>query len=288
MLREFCSRVGFDPECTEVLLSAVEALGSALEKAVERYLADERLKAIDAVAALPAEEVGIADKTRDAAFVLLAFFRERDAFLRDCGEEVYYDTARDLVWKTRECKMRYGYYGTAAITWHNLLLRRTLFALGRLQFHTVPFYPEIYVGKRRTVMHGDPVIKVHIPSSGRITEEECLESYRRAYRFFRDRFDTDEIPFICFSWLLDPELSERMPEGGIAAFAAPYRIFDCKDDPESLDLWRVFGHLADGDKSSLPRDNRLRAILADRIESGGCMRSGYGIFLHNGEKPIEC
>lgn len=287
MLRAFCDRLGFDPECTEVLLFAVKALGPSLDEAVSRYLAAEELKAADVTATLPAEAVGLPQRTADAAFTLLAFYREREAFLSVCDEEVYLDTARDLVFKTRECHTRFGHWGTAAITWHDLLLRRTLFTLGRLQFHVVPFYFDCYAGKRRTVRAKDLTVKVHIPSSGKLTAEDCLEAYRRAYRFFRHRFEGDLIPFVCFSWLLDPDIAAAMPGGGIAAFASHYTVFNCKDDPENRDLWRVFGAAADA-HGPLLRDNRLRAMLADRIEAGGCMRIGYGIFLHDGKAVIEC
>lgn len=287
-MREFCSRVGLDPECTEALLSAVAAMGPSLDDAVSRYLMTPDLSAADAVSAVAdlAEERGLSPYTRDAAFALLAFYREKSDYIAAYGEEIFYDSARDLVWKSRECHRRYGVHGTVSLSWHDKILRRTVFALGRLQFHAVPFDLDGYEGKHLSVKRGDLVVKAHIPSSGRLTEEECLDAYRRAYRFFRPLFSDDIIPIACFTWMLDPELLSEVPGGGIATFASHYTVFATRDDPKNLNFWRIFGKDAEA-FDELPRKTRLQAALADRFKRGGCMRIGYGIFAHDGENILK-
>lgn len=288
MLREFCGRVGLDPECTEALLSAVASLTPSLDAAVEQFLANPEQSAAEAAATVadPAEAACISPYTRDAAFALLAFYREKERYIAERGEEIFYASARDLVWKTRECYRRYGVHGTASLPWHGRILRREIVALGRLQFHAVPFDLDGYEGGCLSLKRNDLVVKVHIPSSGRLTEEECLDAYRRAYRYFRPLFRTDILPITCITWMLDPELLEEVPGGGLAAFASHYHIFKTREDPDNLNFWRIFGKNRDA-FDVLPRETRLQAALADRFARGGCMRIGYGIFAHDGEKIIK-
>ena len=154
-LQAFCERLSFPEEYTIALTGAITRLGEELSATVSGFLADPRRSAADATAALAAsaDALGIHPYTRDAAFVLLAFFCQKEEFIRECGEEVYYDTAKDLLWKLRECHTRYGIVGTVSIGWYNILLRRKLLTLGRLQFHTVA-YPEDYEGKHGEIKTG--------------------------------------------------------------------------------------------------------------------------------------
>lgn len=289
-MKNFCDRIGLDEAFAPVILSAANRLGTELDTAVSTFYStpDMNAEAASALLADTADAAGIAPYTRNAAFVLRAFFLSKEDFLAECGkdEEIYYSTARDLVFKVRECYRRYGIIGTTAISWHTHLLRRKILALGRLQYHIVPFHPEFCRTEHLSLRHGDPVIKMHIPSSGKLTEGDCLDSYSRAYRYFRPHFTSDIVPFTCFTWMLDPAIAAAIPDGGIAAFASHFTIFDCKDDPKNQDLWRVFGRDYAPDEP-LPRTTRLQAHLADRIEGGGCMRTGFGAFGYDGTDILK-
>ncbi|MBO7761715.1 MAG: hypothetical protein J6T24_02855 [Clostridia bacterium] len=284
-MEQFCQRLGLSAEQTSVLLSTVSTLEAPLGDAVERYLADTKLTAPDAAALLYGVREDIHPYTKNAAFVLSCFFRDRESFIAECGEEIFYDTARDLLYKLQECERRYGIVGSSAISWHNLLLRRSILTLGRLQFHTVAFPFDDYRGVSHSVKKGDTIIKMHIPSSGKLREEDCLDSYRRAYRYFRPQFDSDVIPFACFSWLLAPELRVELAGGGIAAFSSHFTIFRVSDIPENGDLWRVFGKDYT-DPREMPRGTRLQAVMADRVARGEAMQCGYGLFAHDGERVL--
>lgn len=285
-LTQFCKAIGLDPDFIPPLLGAVRRLGAPLTEAVDRYLADRTLaaNAVTETLAPLAEGAGIHAYTRDAAFTLLASYRQKEDFIAEYGEEIFWGAACDLVWKMRECHRRFGIVGTCSIAWHHKLLRQEYFSLGRLQFHLDPIHCDIDVGGIR-LKKGDTVVRIHIPSSGKLTEELCLDAYRRAYRHFRRHFESDVIPFYCCTWMLDPYVPAAVPGGGLSAFAAPFTLFDVKDDPSNLNFWRIFGKEYK-DPAEMPRESRLQIAIADRYAAGECMKIGYGVFLFDGEKVV--
>ena len=263
-----------------------------LDRLVAAYEGDASVKITDLTRPLDAAaaEVDVHPYTVDALFVATAFYAMRERYTARYGEEVFLDTARDLVWKLRECRDIYRTVGTRAASWHDLLLRCKIFALGRLQFHTVPFpLPAVKI-KSGDLVTGQKVIKLHIPSSGKLGREECLDAYRRAYRFFKHEFDSERIPFVCFTWMLAPRIARGYrPGSNLAGFYEDFEVFDVKDDPSEGDFWRIFGFpYHEGlDPATLPRDTALRAHVADIYAAGGGMQFGYGAFYHDGDNIIK-
>ncbi|MBQ2719072.1 MAG: hypothetical protein IJF73_03285 [Clostridia bacterium] len=289
----FAEELGFSAEQTERLRTAYKALATvggdiALSEAVRDFFPIGSITGDEVLVRMRpyCEAAGVHEYTAAALYVLANFLFQREEYVAAYGEEIFLDSARDLLYKVRELETADGITGTCSLNWFFNFLRRELFALGRLEFHVVGFnYPALTIGEH-TIRKGDPVIKVHIPSSGRMTGEECLDAYRRAYRHFRHRFSDDVIPFICYTWLLDPEISEKMPDGGIAQFASAYTTFDSIVHEDDDDIWRVFGKRYT-DYSLLPRGNRLQRLLADRLQAGGHFVSGRGAFFHDGESVVN-
>lgn len=260
-----------------------------LENALCDYFADKSKRAPDVVAALSdiADKAGIHILTLNALFVMRGFLMIRDEYIKKYGEEIYHATAGDLSYKINECIGTDSVIGITAISWSHLLLRETIFMLGRLQFHIVSFPLDLYEANGHTIHKNDPIIKIHIPSAGKLTEELCFDAYRRAYRFFKDQFKDDVIPFMCSSWMLYERNLEFFPEGGnLARFMTDFDIVENHELPENADLWRVFGKRYT-DFSELPRDNRLRSAMADYLLAGNSMGYGIGIFFHDGKNIIK-
>lgn len=284
----FCQRVGFRPNVTAVFTDAMRALSDlhedkALTAAAEAFLADPAMHARDAAATLPslAERIGSSPYTLNALFIMKVFLLGKEPYVARVGEEVFWDTAADLVCKTDECIASDGAVGTFDLSWFHLLMRGTILALGRLQYHTVPFRMESYEGHGLTIKRGDPVINIHIPSSGKLTAEACFDSYRRAYRHFKPEFSGEVLPFVCHSWLLYKRNGEFFPAGSnLARFMTDFEILDSYPD-DSHDVWRVFGKRYT-DYSALPRNNRLQSALADFLQAGNSLGHGYGFFAHDG------
>lgn len=91
--------------------------------------------------------------------------------------------------------------------WH---FRMKLFKIGRLQFNMngAKFDAPEY-GLRK----GDPVIDMHIPASGPLLKEECVQSVAMAREFFAKFYPEYHFDcFTCSSWLLWEGLSEYLGE----------------------------------------------------------------------------
>ena len=290
----FCREVGIPEDHAAFFADAYNALlksgGAAkLDEAVAAYLADKSKKAPEVAESLApiASEAGVHQLTLNALFVILAFIGLRDSYVEKYGEEIYRDTAGDLVNKIRECIQVEEVIGITAISWYQLLLREVIFALGRLQFHIFPFPREIYEKNGHVIRKDEPIIKMHIPSSGKLTADLCFDAYRRAYRFFKSHFEGDVLPFMCTSWMLYERNLEFFPEGGnLARFMSDFDIIENGENPDHPDLWRIFGKKYT-DFTELPRDNSLRAAMADYLLAGNPMGHGFGVFFHDGENIIK-
>lgn len=174
-------------------------------------------------------------------------------------EEMFRESFADLLWKSRECRQRFGVWGSAAASWTWGFFELRIFALGRLQFE-----PLEYAGR--------PALNVHIPSSGPLRRPDCLDSYARAREFFgHGRFVVD-------SWLLHPVCRALRPDSGIRQFMEDYELQFVTDDPEFLDVWNIFGVPWEGDAEKLPADTSLRRIWRDYLLAGGRPGRGFGLY----------
>lgn len=292
-LLSFAEELRFPREQCAVLADACRALAAAggeaaPAEAARAFLADKSMKAADAAKELPAwaERIGVSPYTLNALFILEVFLLGREEYIARYDEEIFRTTAADLVCKTAECIASDDAVGTFDLPWFHLLMRGEIVGLGRLQYHIVPFRMESYEGHGLTLKAGDPVINIHIPSSGKLTEEMCFDSYCRAYRHFKPQFEGEILPFVCHSWLLYKRNSEFFPEGSnLSRFATDFEILDSYPD-DSHDVWRIFGRRYT-DFSNLPRTTRLQAALADFLAAGNSLGHGYGFFAHNGERIVR-
>ena len=290
----FCREIGY-PEDRAVFFDdayrTVCAAGceSALSDVVRAFFAEKAKRTTDFLPALDeiAAKSGVHALTVQALFVMSAFLAMREEYTEKYGAEIFHDSAADLVCKTEECVKSNKVIGITTLSWFNVFLRCDLFSLGRLQFHIVPFRQPSYEGHGLSLREGDPVINIHIPSSGRLTEEGCFDAYRRAYRFFRHRFTGDILPFVCSSWMLYERNLEFFPAGGnLVRFMTDFEILANTEDAENKNLWRIFGEQPT-DYTNLPRDTKLRAALADYLQAGNTMGYAYGVFAHDGEKILK-
>ncbi len=126
---------------------------------------------------------------------------------------------------------------------------------------------------------GDDQIDVHIPSGGKLSVEECTDSYRRALELLPKLYPDRRLPvFTCWTWLLDPALKTMLgPESNIIRFQNPYRLVPLAgNEKQCYDL--VFGD-PEIDITKAPRDTYLQRAIADYVTSGGRMCQARGIIL---------
>jgi hypothetical protein len=73
----------------------------------------------------------------------------------------------------------------------------------------------------------DPVLSVHIPAGEKLTPELCEESYKRSAEVISKCFPEFRFKaFVCFSWLMDPQLADMLPpDSNIVTFQNKYMRF---------------------------------------------------------------
>ena len=126
---------------------------------------------------------------------------------------------------------------------------------------------------------GDPVINLHIPSSGSLLYEDALDSYMQAARFCGKYFAGDVIPFQCETWLLYPRVNQLLPDGNMRRFTADFDVRMAGIDPRQDDRWRVF-HVPNSTPITEYEENTsLQRNLKAWLMEGNNMGIGVGCFF---------
>ena len=183
-------------------------------------------KRILAILSDAAERLGVPRYTMVLYALLCATERLCECW-REMGipEEIIKDNLKDFRVKNDECHMFTGIYGSFSDGWLIGWFKRGRFTFGRLQFEITTLLPdEAQIGGRE-FKKGDSVIGVHIPRFPEpFTPEARLASYKAAYKFFRESFEDDLLPFICGSWLLFSALRQTpLPLQMSSSLSAPTR-----------------------------------------------------------------
>lgn len=222
-------------------------------------------------------------------------------FVLECGlklpglyEEAGYDVALaydllcDLKYKLDECRKLHGVMGTHTWPWYLGHFRLERFALGRFQYNPAEWkWDEPYTFGDYTLKQGDPIYRMHIPSSGPMPREARMDSYRRAHAFLKH--EGDILPIICETWLLYEANRGIFAEGSnLYDFMDDFDIFQSYEkDAQFPDAWRVFYKEYNGDTSILPRDTSLQREYIKWLDAGKKIGCGIGVILFDGERIIN-
>lgn len=209
-------------------------------------------------------------------FLVCSFQRLREDYkTAGLSDELYWDTVLDLRAKALECKQLYGIWGTGTGLWYRNFFRMQIFSLGRLQFERSAFRgKEPVTVDGVTVLPGQTVYNVHIPSGGSISPAVCEDSFQRAKVFFKE----DPLILHCGSWLLYNENPHIFPSAkNVLAFREQFQIYESREKPEGEDLWRIFGKDFDGDVSSLPQNTSMQKETAAWLRAGKQIGIGFGL-----------
>ncbi len=289
MIKDICERLSFPTEATEVFVNGYKKIiecGGEPQLALARdLLFDGDTKQYREILRSLSEHSGIHRYTVDMIFLLSCTDRAKQIFdKRGIDEDIYRDTMRDLTEKLKECKRLYDVWGTFVVWWYPGFLRAERFTLGRLQFETQPFPFEDYKG---IVKMGDTVYNFHVPSGSPLTYEAVIDSFRRAYKFFRVE---GVMPIVFSSWLIYPPVASLFADGSnLRRFYELFDVVESKEYKDNAELWRVFyvPFSPDIDYSTLPESTSLQRGLKKFFLDGGTMGSGKGILLFDGEKVIK-
>ncbi len=248
---------------------------------------------------------GVLDKTEELArsrgineysmlFVLLMnASRELLENYRAAGldEAVFWDTMDDLRCKLLECLACKEVAGTFVAGWFGGFYDMRMFKYGRFEFHLTDYGFDIPFTTKCGVhlKNGDVMVNMHIPSTGvPLTDDVRLDSYRRAYKAFKQYFPDKPFVFCCSSWLLYPEHRQFLPEkSNILRFMSDFEIVSWEEGDHFGDAWRIFGKYAELPPEQLPTDTSLRRAYADRLASGKPTGNGFGVFVFDGENIVR-
>lgn len=259
-------------ECARDALSFIahhDELSSILSDSLEKYRWEEDIDWKEVLDDLDREagRLGISPYTADwVHFVNLLDEALKRYRRRNLSFSLFVDSFDDLRVKCEECFSLYGIYGSFVARWYSRFFDLTCFSFGRLEAEEAKFKDS------SPLSEGETVINIHIPSKGKLDEEECEKSYRMASDFFNRR------DFVTDSWLLNPLNSQLGPESGIVKFASRYRLLHMTKDEKNSDAWRIFNRPDVHDPQSLPQDTRLQRIYREHMLNRGTIDRGYGYF----------
>lgn len=293
-INNFMTKLSFPTEAQDALSTAEETLITkekdvVLSSLVHSFMVchtefDKILPKLDELASLCAIE----NYTMNLIFYLhctpTLFEQYRE---KEIPEQIFWDSMYDFKCKLTECHEVKGIWGTFTATWFPRFFNLSRFALGRFQYEPTEFAYDTYTKSGFTVNKGDLVYNSHIPSAGPMPKEVRLDSYRRAYEFFKKDLKDKPIVIVCHSWLLFPGHKNFLPQkSNILDFMNDFDIIHFEENDTFDNIWRVFGkdHALPFDK--LPRDTSLRRAYADHLISGGKSGNGFGILLFDGEKIL--
>jgi len=194
------------------------------------------------------------------------------------SEQIWFDSMCDLKWKLMECKCVYNIWGSFVAWWFDRFYDLSRFAIGKLQFETIPF--KKYYKKNDVELTPESiVINVHIPRTGtKLDRESQQKAYREAVEFFGARYQLEQIVFVCESWLLFPKNKEILSSASnLYAFISEFDMIEFGEFDDYKEVWRLFDTQYNGDAELLPQDTSFRRAYAEWIRKGEKTGWGYGV-----------
>ncbi len=281
--KEFAEKIGLPEE----YFSAAEPLLPKIDVLIKEKQFDKNLWDDDNMSEFR-KITGAEDDLANLAIGILIGMRAH-AFYRDheISDDIYYPSMREITVWSKTCAKEFGHIGLREWGWVTCFFSTGIVRLGRLEFHEVEFHKEFTWEKNGFIVNGgDQVINTHIPEDGPLDPDKVIDSFRRAYRYFKK---TGPAVFVCASWLLWPGNYKFLaPNSRIRAFMDNFDIISSDDAKDNWDLWRVFGFRDSYDPATLPRNTDLQRRMADFLaENGNVTGNGYGVFLFDGENIVR-
>ncbi len=204
------------------------------------------------------------------------------------SEDIYWQSVLDLKSKLLECKEYYDYWGTSVAGWFMGFFTMTRFALGRFQYEFSDFHVDYYNEHGVEIKDSEFVLTMHIPShQPSLTDDVRMDSYKKAFEFFKDRFGGKRIIVTCGSWLMYPDNINILPENSMTSeFILDFQPLDITQSYDFGDGWRVFGNQAGKPAAELPRNTTMQRAFAEWFLAGKKCGRGYALMIFDGEKVL--
>ncbi len=283
-------RIGFTPEYKEQYFHYSGILGNILEPYVAEYMQNETSSLWECFQ----KAYRITDVhpyTVDLMFILACTgYMEEKCKEKGISNEIFENSMRDILYKLEECLQVKKIFGVFVGTWYDTFFRDNLMALGRFQYRLRKF--PLSEGQTlqicgKTFTAEDNIVDFHIPSSGPMTRELCMDSFKRAYDMFPEYRVNGVLPMYCGSWLLYPDFEEVFSVSpNVMAFRNDFTIFDVSTQDTFTDSWRVFG-TDETDIEKLPERTSMQRNFKAYMKNHTSFGNGYGILLFDGEKVVK-
>ncbi len=205
-------------------------------------------------------------------------------------EEIFWDSMIDLKVKMIECDENYNIWGTFVEGWFMGFFEMRRFKVGRFEYDLSDFGCSEFTINGETIKEDEFCLGMHIPSHcGSLSMDVRLDSYKKAYKFFRDKFGSKKYMYIvCGSWLLYPDNDKILPaNSNTVDFLYDFEPLNVTTKYDFDDQWRVFGVQYDNKPvSELPRNTSMQRAFAEWMEKGGKTGSAYSVLVFDGEKIL--
>ncbi len=287
-IEAFLSLLEFPSDQKQTVLQYFPFVGDKIAPFSHAYMREGKTMD-ECLAAVRALDLGeLHQMSRDLVFCLqAALYLYEDYRKAGLSDLLFINTMQDIKYKVNECMNCHGRIGLVRVEWFDGYFRLARFAFGRLQFDLKQFpLPDVKLNDH-LIREGEFCLFCHIPSSGPLPYELCLDSYRQAYAFVKKDVQADGIlPILCHSWFLYPDYRPLFAGTNIGRFAADYTLLR-RDDTEAFnDAWRVFSRDLSCGTAALPCNTTLQKRFIDYIDKGGRFGVGLGAFLFDGIKIL--
>ena len=290
IVKNLLEKIGFSAEMQEDYLKYRAIADERIFECAKEYL-DHKMTMYESKEKLDA--MGI--KNMSIFTVYLLFVLECTDWLKDKylqngrSEEMFITAMRDILFKTTECKKRFGVFGIEAFTWYNGFFSMGRFATTRLQFDKSVWDEEAIKLNNYTVKPGDLVFRCHIPSDGPLTYEKRLASYKELYNFYKDELKDGILIIHCDSWILYREYIEKVYKetSNIVDFSKDFEMYGARIYDSFINCWRVFYKDFEGDTSVLPQKTSMQKAFVKYLNNPDATHgTGKGFILFDGEKIL--
>lgn len=203
---------------------------------------------------------------------------------RGIPEDVSWATLADLGRQMAVHRKRHGESGLDDPVWVTLHFTGALYQLGRLQFERIRLGDTGGRAFRQAgspAGPGDPALSIHIPGySGPFSPAACDAALAAALPFFARHLPEERYEVgACWSWLLDDQLPDHLPEtSNIVRFQRRFTLVPPRPDDRDngLTLRFVFGLDPEQPLDAFPQRTSLERAVIAHIQAGQHWRPGAG------------
>ncbi len=158
----------------------------------------------------------------------------------------------------------------------NILTANTYDENGLIQFEPIKLDLTKY---KKILSSNDTVLTIHIPSDGKLLDEDVKQSLDMAKEAINGVFKKYEIKgLVSHTWLLDTQLKEVLKESSnIISFQKNFHIVLTEENTVHSLCNHVFNVKDDADFNKLVPTNSFQKSMLERVKNGKKIYLGYGI-----------